>query len=474
MLRELRLFDRAESYCLEKLATPSTDEISRCELTVELLKTHAARAIYGPASQRAGWFQLAHDVAQKFLEQKSPRPVPVQLQAALTWLAEGELVAAEIRAGAVPGTELDRALKPLRTATAALDELNKFLTKEIPLLRRRKPAAAELSADELFSLQQHVLYQWAHVCRVRGELYPPKSPDRITLLQQAQEILRTPLTQVVPSDPLGNQVRLELVISERLLGNLANAAELLATLDKEPKPTEFRLRARAERIRTALDGQNIAEAVQIQEEGRLLKEKPAAELDLAWLETYLAAWQQAKNTADSKAWQEKAADLARLMATTHGAYWGRRGDQLLVQALAANPNGAGAAILSRAADHFYRQGDLAQAAVTYEKGSDQAFNAGGTEVALELAFKGALIQFKRELFTDAARRLRRASLKEPSNILSAAIHLQAVLFAAQEVRRDPQSSPFYLEILSEHIKTWPDDETTTQATAWLKQWQAHK
>ena len=400
--------------------------------------------------------------------------MPVQLQDALTWLADGEFVAAEIRAGAVPASELDRALKPLRTATTALDELNKFLTKELPLLRRRKLAPAELSADELFTLQQHVLFQWAHTCRIRGELYPPKSPDRIGLLQQAREILRTPLTQVVPSDPLAAQVRLELVICERLLGNLPSAEELLATLDKEPKSPECRLRARAERIRTAIDASDLPRAIQIQNEGRLLNEKASAELDLAWLETYIAAWQAAKADADSKSWQEKAADVARVMQTTHGAYWGRRGDQLLVQALTANPNSAGMAILARVADHFYRQGDLAQASVSYEKAAEQAFIAGDASVALELTYKGALVQFKREKLTDAARRLRFASLKELSNAQSPQLHLQAILFAAQEVRRDPQAATLYLELLNEHLKNWPEEESSKQAKTWLEQWQVVK
>lgn len=476
-LRDRRLFELAESFCKERLAQASIDPVIKTELTVELLRTYALHAINASPTERAEWFKQAHDLAADFSIKKPPRGILVQLQDALTWMAEGDLAAAEIRAGAVPASELDRALTPLRTATGALDDLNKFLTKEIPLLRRQAPAASELSADELFSLQQNVLYHWARVCRTRGELYPPKSPDRIALLQQSQEILRTPFTQLAPEDPLADQVRLELAISERLLGNLQNANPMLATLDQPAKSPAVRLRARAERVRAALDAKDAKAALQMQAEGRVLAGQESPELDLAWLETFIAAWQQAQqqmNAADSQAWQEKAAAMARFLQTAHGAYWGRRGDQLLVHALGGSAGGAGAAVLARTADNFFRQGAFAQAAATYEKASEQAFAAGDPDTAFELAHKGALVQQKEKLFADAARRLRVASLKEPGHAQAPTAHLQAALYAAQEVRRDPQAAAVYVEILQEHLKTWPEEETAGQAAVWLGQWYAAK
>ncbi len=476
-LRERRLFELAESFCQERLTVPNLDPGTKTDLTVELLRTYALHAINESPAERTKWFKQAHDLAAEFAVKKTPRGILVQLQDALTWMAEGDLAAAEIRAGAAPASELDRALTPLRTATSALDDLNKFLTKEIPLLRRQAPAAGELSADGLFSLQQNVLYHWARVCRTRGELYPPKSPDRIALLQQTQEILRTPFTQLAPEDPLADQVRLELALSERLLGNLQNADQMLATLDHPTKSPEFRLRARAERVRAALDAKDVKVALQIQSEGRELAGKASPELDLAWQETFIAAWQLAQqqmNAADSQAWQEKAAAMARFLQTAHGAYWGRRGDQLLVHALGGSAGGAGAAVLARTADNFYRQGEFEQAAATYEKAAEQAFAGGDPKAAFELTFKGALVQKERQLFADAARRLRTAGLKEPGHAQAPTAHLQAALYAAQEVRRDPNSAATYVEILNEHLKTWPEDDSSGQAAVWLGQWYAAK
>ncbi len=476
-LRDRRLFELAENFCKERLSLPALDDVSRAELTVELLRTHTLHAIHEALPQRAIWFKQAHDVAADYSRGKQPRGVLVQLQDALAWMAEGELAAAEFRAGVIAATELDRALTPLRTAATALENLDKQLSREIPLVRRRALAPGELSADELFSLQQHVLHQWARVCRTRGELYAAKSPDRIALIQQAQEILKTPLTQLVPEEPLANQVRLELAICERLLGNFQQASELLALLDADPKPAALRLNARAERVRAALEGRNLAAALQLHQQGRTLAGHSAPELDLAWLETYIAAWQQAqqqRNAVDSQAWQEKAAGMARFLQQTHGTYWGRRGDQLLVHALGGSAGGAGAAVLARTADNFYLKGELDQAATTYEKAADQAFAAGDANSAFELAFKGALVQQKRQLFADAARRLRAVAMREVSHPQAPVAHLQACWNAAQEVRRDPQTAESYVSLLNEHLQNWSEDESSAQAAIWLGQWHSAK
>lgn len=472
-LRDRRLFELAEKYCQDRLQTPAVDDVTKAELTAELLRTFALHAIHEPPAERARWFKQAHDTAAEFLRSRPPRGVLVQLQEALTWLAEGELAAAEFRAGVIASGELDRALTPLRTASTALENLDKQLTKEIPLLRRRPLQPGELSADELFTLQQHVLHQWARVARIRGELYPAKSPDRIALVQQAQEILKTPLAQLVPEEPLADQVRLELAISERMLGNLQQASELLALLDQNSKAAELQLAARAERVRTALDARDLQTALQLQQQGRTVAGRASPELDLAWLETYIAAWQlatQQGNKADSQIWQDKAAAMAKFLQQAHGTYWGRRGDQLLVHALGGSVGGAGVAVLARTADNFYRQGEFDQAAATYEKAADQALAGGDPVTGFELAFKGALVQQQRQLFADAARRLQAVSLKEPGHAQAPVAHLQAALYTAQEVRRNPQAADSYVALLQEHLKTWPEDESSAQAALWLGQW----
>jgi hypothetical protein len=475
-LRQRRLFELAESYCQQRLAAANLDDVNRADLTIELIRTYALHALHQPPAERDAWFKRAHDLAAEYVRTKPSRAVLIQVQDALTFVAEGELGAAEFKAGVIPAEQLDRALYPLRQAAAALENVDKYLARELPLVRRRTPQAGELTADELFSLQQNVLYQSARVGRVRGELYPAKSADRIALVQQARDILKTPLAQLDEGEMLADQVRLELAIGERLLGNLQPASELLTLLDKEPKAAEIRLPARAERIRAYLDARDVQTALQLQQLNRVLGSRVSPDLDLAWLETYIAAWQQAQqmNAGDAAAWQDKAAAMAKFIQQTHGTYWGRRGDQLLVHALGGSAGGAGAAVLARTADNFYVKGEFDQAAAAYEKATEQAFAGGDANTGYELAFKGAKVQQDRKLFADASRRLRAASLREPNHAQAGAAHLQAAWNAAQEVRRDPKASEAYLALLQEHLKTFPAHESTAQAALWLGQWQAAK
>jgi hypothetical protein len=58
-------------------------------------------------------------------------------------------------------------------------------------------------------------------------------------------------------------------------------------------PPAAALRVRAEQIRIALDANRLEDALQVLSAGRVIDGQTSAELDLAWLEAYLAAWRAA-------------------------------------------------------------------------------------------------------------------------------------------------------------------------------------
>ena len=163
------------------------------------------------------------------------------------------------------------------------------------ILERLRGADAPVSGEELADmLRCSRAAVWKRIAALRAQGYRIEArhaagyvlagaPDRIALLQQTQETLKTPLSQLDAGDPLANLVRLELAISERLLGNLQSANDFLTLLDKEPNPAEIRLAARAERIRAALDSRDLNAALQLHQQGRSLGTKVAAELDLVEL-----------------------------------------------------------------------------------------------------------------------------------------------------------------------------------------------
>jgi hypothetical protein len=157
-LRERRLFELADRYCVERLASAEVGEPARTELVVERIRSLAMAAAHAPADARAAAWQRARQVAGEAIAARppSPRLVLVRLQDALTPLAEGELGRQEFQAGALPVEREERVRQALREASDLLTALDKELTTEIPLRRRSPPRPPALSADELFSLQLQV------------------------------------------------------------------------------------------------------------------------------------------------------------------------------------------------------------------------------------------------------------------------------------------------------------------------------
>ena len=470
-LRERRLFELAERHCLDRLADKQVDEPLRTELVVEHIRTLASWAVHAPAAERDELWRKARQVAAEAARGSppSPRLVLVQIQDALTPLAEGELARQEFEAGALSSERLEPSRRLLREASDLLDAIDKQLTAEIPLRRRETPPRGELSAEALSSLQQQVRRELARACRNRALLFAAESDDRLALLLQAAETLQTALRQLPADDPLARWVQLDLAECQRRLARYDQAGQLLAGLDAEGIEPAVRLRALAETIRLAVD-QNHTTAIEgLIERGRSLGTSDA-ELDFAAFEGYLAlarAAGQAKDPAGARRYQDQAAETAKLLDAAHGAYWGRRADQLLVKSL---PPGAGvvnAALLSRAADTLYLQRQFTRAIAAYDDAAAQARTAGDLDASFQLSYKAALVEQSRKDHAAASRRFRTLGKSLATHPEAPAAHLAAAWHAAQRVRDDPAAAADYESILREHLAAWPSHESASQARLWL-------
>jgi hypothetical protein len=473
-LRERQLFELAERYCGDRLKTGQLTPRLEAELTAERMRTLALHAANVPPQEREALWQAARQQAAEFLRAhpQHPRAILVRVQDALTLLAQGELGRQEYQAGALAETALEPVRQALRQAADLLADLDKELTTEIPQRRRVEPRGDELTADELFSLQQHIEHQLARSYRNQALLYEPKSENRIALLLKAVETLNKPLPLVPPEDPLAAHIQLDLAVCQRLLGNLADAGQLLTALDQESQPAKIRSHARAELLRLLVDAQNYPAAQAMVERGPGAKGAAGAEFQLAALETYLALWRNAaaaKDEAASKAWQQKAADGAKLLEATFGAYWGRRADQLLIHSL---PQGGGAAnveLLSRTADQLYLKQEFEPAIAAYDKAAEQARTAGDTKAMFELLYKAALVEQKRGRHAAAAERFRAVAVGLKLHPLASEAHLLAAWNAQQLARSDAQAEAQYVALLAEQIELWPTSESAAQARLWLGQ-----
>ena len=469
-LRQRRLFELAEKYAKGKLASPQIPPVQQADLTIELIRTLAQHAAFARPEDREALWKAARTTAADFVgkNKQHPRLVLIRVQDALTPLFQGELARQELEAGGLPAGGVDGAKAAIREASRLLETLSTELDREIPLRRRATLKEGDLTGDELFSLQHHVQHQLARAQRNLAQFYEAGSADRTAGVQQARETLDAALRQATDDPVLTANLRLDLAICQRLLGEFSDAEQLLKALAPPEIPISVRLPARAELIRLEIDRMRLAEAQKLVEEGRLIDGQASPELDLATLELCLAQL-QAASTAKDKAtidkWQKLAAQQARLLTEQHGSYWGRRADQLLVRSL---PAGAieSVELLARTADSLYLKGEFDQALAAYDQAADKAGRAGDDKTALELAYKAALVDEGRKEHARASERFCAAAVQFKAQPAAPTAHLRGVWNGAQQVRRDASYEKEYEKLLVELIDTWPASEPAQQARLW--------
>ncbi|MBI2826439.1 MAG: hypothetical protein HYX69_17315 [Planctomycetia bacterium] len=470
-LRSRQLFPLAEKFCREALARGDAGDAKRAALVIELSRSLVEEALRAPADKRDALWRQALEAPESLARDssKNPRLVQVRVQLGLVQLAWGELLRHE--------AELTDRSKRLTAARehlrGAIDALRQADDKTSEMLRRQqlghKPERGELTNEELRALQKNVRYQLARALRSQGESYPPDSADRLNSLSQATELLG-PLGQIEAAEPLAWPSRLDAAICYRLLGHADAAARRLDQIEKQSPPPRIALAARGERILLALAAGRVDEALALAEKPRNVESQTSPPLDYAALAAYLAAWRAALDAGQKSQAAERearAVALVREIDQVHGPYWRRRAESLFAERVAATGAEADVALLSRAAEGFYRAGQLDEALTAYDRAADQAAKAGQADEALRLAYVAATIEQQRERFAAAADRFRRASIAHPKASKAAEAHLLSIYNLGQEARGgDPDVLARYATLLEEHLAMWPQAPTADRAHAW--------
>ena len=468
-LRQRRLFELAERYCQQRLAEQDLSTKDRVVVTVELIRVHAEHALNAPAAERDAVWQAARDAAAQFLDdhRDQPRTVLVRVQDALTLLSRGELARMEAEVSSAPEQSLAAAREQLRQATRLLGEIDRELQDEIPRRRRNPLRPDQLTADELTALRHNIRFQLARAYKNQAICFPAGSNDHTASLTEALRQLEEPLSQLPPQDPLAVQVRLEQAICLRLLGDADAAEKSLQGLAQSELAPESSLQVRAERIRLLLAQQQMRQALQVISQGRKIGGRQSSELDFAFFETYVTSWKAAADANDQDTagkWRDKSIATAKFIEQTHGAYWARRAELLLVRIGQGSGDGS-LEILRRTADDLYRKGQLDDAVAAYEKAAAAAEQTDDQRSAFEFAYKAALVQQSRRLHDDASDRFRGLAVARKTMPHAASAHLLAIVNSRQASVAAGAWRDEYPELLQEHLKLWPTSGETSGETS---------
>lgn len=480
-LRQRGLFQLAQTYCLDRLQRADLSSGQRADLVIELSRCLAERALSSPPGERAPLWERATGVIDEFAARnpQNPRLPLLRFQQALGLLSRGELARQEAALVADGRPLLEEARVQLRAAIRGLRRLNEETEQR---LREQNLSAEqlpdELTSDQLASLQKNVQYELARALRNQGLCYAGDSPDRANSLTQAVQLLE-PLAGLDPANPLAWKSRLDLIRSHRLLHDGATARrQLEALLAFEQLPPEVRLRARAEQIRLALVAGKLPEAIAVLSRGREIEGAVSPDLDYAWLETYLAAWAEARRATqpeEADRWQAKATELVRVMETLHGPYWMRRAEMLLASYVRSAPETGDLAMLVRAAESSFRSGRFDDALAGYDRARAVAARQDDADRAFELGYVAATVEHQRGRHEQALSRYRQIALATPQHAKAAEAHLLAIYHAGQ-IAKQQARPPLdqYLGLLEEHLQTWPDGPTSDEVRRRLGRLHEHR
>lgn len=471
-LRERRLFELAETYCLARLDRDDLEPADRVGLAVELVRCYGEQALQLPPGERAAYWQKAHQTAGDFAQAWTGRPrvLLVEVQDALTWLAQGELARQEAELTAGGAERIEEARDCLRSAIRALEKLDGRLALALRQPRRSDGPAAGLTAAEVDALQKNLAYQAARTLRNQGECYPPQSADRANSITAALEKLDR-LAELAVADDVVWRSRLDRVVCYRLVGDPRRAVAALAELIGAKPPEAIALEAQAEKIRLLIAAGEIDQA--LAEAGATASAAArSANLAFAQLESHIAALRaagQAKDPQRLAASQARAAELVRQIEEAHGPYWMRRAETLLARSLGSSAVDRTA--LVRSAESFYRSGQIAEALAAYDRAFALAKGQGDVDAAFDVAFTAATIEHARAHHNEALARYRRLAQQLPQHPRAAKAHLLAVLNLAELVRaapadRQPALLDEYRQLLQEQLDTWPQGPSADQARLW--------
>ncbi len=508
-LRQRRLFDLAEIYCNQCLAGANINNEQLALFTLELIKTQTSRALLASPGDRDQFWQQAHQTATRFSQQypEHPREILIGLQRGLIYLAQGQLIQQEIEGELISFAEQEQAtenaLVQLRAANLVFEELERSITRQIPLQRNRNLQPGELTVEELLQLSQQVRLQLATVNLQRAKWYAADDRlNRVDALNRVLDRLQEIQKGTSPNQPIWWENQTLLVEVYRLLGQINNAEQVIQRANAFDETEEYSNPIQAkwieQLIRLALDKgdlESLTQAVYTSEQ--IPNRQP--QLDLARL-LAVREFSQRSTGDDRTLWLQKAANLAREIEAQHGGYWGRRAKLILIagadsrmlgqgdpgttakesRSMSADRQAGGAEIdlLVGLAEQALRQERFEDAYKAYHRASQLALELqeAGNDLALSLALQAGQSLEKTGQHQTVANYLLQLAVENSQHRLGSATHLRGlwnqgraigfVPTAGESIASQRQRNDF-LRGLQQHLTIWQTASSRNQIRYWL-------
>ena len=131
-------------------------------------------------------------------------------------------------------------------------------------------------------------------------------------------------------------------------------------------------------------------------------------------------------------------------------------------------------MLVQAAESSYRSGRLDDALGDYDRARQLAQKQGDAARAFELGYVAAAIEHKRRKHEAAMTRFLEIARAMPTHAKAAGAHLLGIDHAAEMTKQRPtELLDSYMELLGEHLKSWPSGPTADVVHRRLGRLHAH-
>ena len=477
-LRERQLFDLANDYCQKLLDSNDLPPQRRVTLTVHQLKNLTAKAVSSSGEIRTQTWQQIDTIADRFSDSfRGSRAFLVRTQQSLAKIAQARLIRQEIDVRlAQPGAD-KTAIKLLRSVRDELDETIQDIDKTIP---RGKPdeSSTDLSTPQLLALKGNLQFQYA-VCNLeRSQLYGADAKaDRKDALTQAQEQIASANRTAEKGKTLWWEAKLASSKCYRLLGRHAEADATLKALPIKLLPAGLEPQLRIERLHVALASHNPTRVGNLVIEALKQAQRPPLEdIGLVQATAWLAS---ATNSEKAVRWKSTSASLVKSVESTHGRYWGRRAEVVLIDSIQNNAANNPAAtsispdtdllILTKAAETALEEQRHQDAVDGFAKAILLAKRQSDYESVLRLSIQQGKLFEKLGRHADAADVMIDSAIVKPNLRNAAAAHLRGCWNLSQTIVGDdaPKQAATFQKELEQHLQTWPASSTTESALLWL-------
>lgn len=480
-LRARGLYEIAQQQCQQLLSRAEVSKTDVAAITVERLRIQTAKSLTTASSVRKQQTTRIDEIASDFsaAQRGNPRQVLVTVQHGLSHLAVAKLLRQELAAqygdDSAQQTGIDHLTKARTILKRAFDETVRLQSSQ----RNRATPKDGLTESQLQTLVTNVQYQLAVTNLVSARFYDLPaakkggSNDRLATLNRIDSLnmvakqLASVRLSVSETKTLWWQTWIDEIACQRMLGNVAQADQILKRMRSSQRPQSTNAALIVEEIELAVSLDDGKRMQVLADRAAKLSPK-SAELDVALIQLLVTLGRI-----------EQAASLTRVVEAKHGSYWARRAELALLSGDSKSDSpqanstvsAAESSQLLRFAEQAEKNGNLENAIKGYLSVAASQLGRGDEADGLATIVRAGKLFEQQKEHVQAANLFLDRSLKASEQPIAASIHLRGcwnlTQVAAAELDQLPGGAASFQQRLQEHVRTWPQAQSSNQARYWL-------